>query len=810
MESLLSDLRYTLRVLRQNPGFTITAVAALALGTGANTAIFTVVNTVILHPLPYPKSDRIVNISHSGGGRLNEPTFTYLEKNNPGFQDLTAYQAGAGMNLSGGDKPALAESIKASRNYFRLFGARPILGRTFTVAEDQPGGPRALVMSYGLWQGWFGGNPSVVGKTIALGGAPHTVIGILSREFKPYPPADVWVPLQAEPDSKNLGGVLTVSGRLHDGGTLARANAQMAVIGRRYEQTLSKFKGDPKLQVTFLQQAIVGNIRPALMILVVAVGFVLLIACVNVANLLLARASTRQREIAIRAAVGAGRGRIIRQLVTESLLLALGGGVAGLVLGSWGIRTLVAFLPGDLPRLQEIVAVPALDPEVAGFTFLLAVITGILFGLVPAFQLSRTDLTMALKESGSRTAAGLRQNRTRGILVTAEVALAVVLLCGAVLLIRSFSALHGASLGFDPNQLLTMEISLTGPGYVKSSSVDRVAGEFVERAERIPGVESAAVASALPLWGQMDMIFDIPGRVRPEGRQVIGDVQWRIVSSHYFDVLRIPLLSGRRFNERETHPTVIIGQAMARRFWPGANPIGQAIFIGPALGPAYEVGLTEIVGVVRDERLRLDEEPEPVMYQLHSQIPDADMVLVNGYEPTAVLVRTRPGVAPMSVSQAVQKLLQADQLSVAKVRTMDQAGIDSTARQNFNTLLLGLFAAVALVMAAVGIYGVMSYSVEQRTHEIGIRAALGANPHATLWLVLRQALGMAVAGLAAGIAASLGLTRLLTAQLFGVKPFDPLTFTTVPLILLAVALAAAWIPAVRATRIDPWTALRHE
>jgi predicted permease len=355
-----------------------------------------------------------------------------------------------------------------------------------------------------------------------------------------------------------------------------------------------------------------------------------------------------------------------------------------------------------------------------------------------------------------------------------------------------------------------MEISLAGPGYAKSSGVERVAREFVERAERIPGVESAALASALPLWGQMDMIFNIPGRTLPRGRQAAGDVQWRIVSPHYFDVLRIPLLAGRLFNGRETGPAVIISQAMARRFWPGASPIGRTISIGPALGPGYEVGLTEIIGVVGDERLRLNVDPQPVMYQLHSQIPDGAMALVNGLEPAAVLVRTRNGVPPMSVSQAVRALLNAEELAAAKVRTMDQAAIDSTARQNFNTLLLGVFAGVALAMAAAGIYGVMSYSVEQRTHEIGIRAALGASPHATLWLVLRQALAMAVAGLAAGIAASFGLTRLLAAQLFGVKPSDPLTFAAAPLILLAVALAAAWIPAVRATRIDPLTALHHE
>jgi predicted permease len=493
-------------------------------------------------------------------------------------------------------------------------------------------------------------------------------------------------------------------------------------------------------------------------------------------------------------------------------MLALAGGALGLVLGSWGVRTLVAFVPGNLPRLQEMAAIPALDPRVAGFIFLLTAVTGVLFGLVPAFHLSRTELTLALSESGGRTGSGLKQSRTRNLLVEAEVAIAVVLLCGAVLLIRSFAAMHNTSLGFDSNNLLTMEVSLAGPGYSKSSSVDRLARQFVERAERIPGVESAAVASALPLWGRMDMIFNIPGRTPPEGRPFLADVQWRFVSAHYFDVLRVPLLSGRPLREQEPGRTVIINQSMARKFWPGANPIGQTIFIGPGLGSGYQVGLTEIVGVVGDVRERLDEvDPQSVMYQTHSQIPDADMALVNGYEPGAVLVRTQPGVIPSSTTQAVQQaLLTGDQLAATKVRTVEQLGLDSTARQNFSLLLLGTFAAIALLLAVVGIYGVTSYSVEQRTREIGIRAALGANRGSILSLVLRQALRLALVGIAAGVAASFALTRLLSAQLFKVKPLDPLTFAAVPLILLGVALAAACLPARRAARVDPLVALRHD
>jgi predicted permease len=813
MESLFNDLKHSLRVLRQHPTLTVTAVAAIALGIGANTAMFTVINTVLLDRLPYPDSDRIVDIARRGGGAISEPVFTYWEQNNAGFEDLSAYHAGASMNLNGGDRPELVETISASLNYFQLFGANPILGRTFTTPEDRPGGPRAMVLSYGLWQRRFGGDPAILSKTLMLGGAPYAIVGVLSPSFKPYPPADVWIPLQADPNSTNYASILTVSGRLAGGTTLAQANAQMAATSKRYIESHSQaLKNNTEIQVTLMRQHITGDVRPALLILLGAVGLVLLIACANIANLLLARAAARQREIAIRAAIGAGKGRIVRQLLTESLMLALAGGALGLVLGSWGVRTLVAFVPGNLPRLQEMAAIPALDPRVAGFTFLLTAVTGVLFGLVPAFHLSRTELTLALSESGGRTGSGLKQSRTRNLLVEAEVAIAVVLLCGAVLLIRSFAAMHNTSLGFDSNNLLTMEVSLAGPGYSKSSSVDRLARQFVERAERIPGVESAAVASALPLWGRMDMIFNIPGRTPPEGRPFLADVQWRFVSAHYFDVLRVPLLSGRPLREQEPGRTVIINQSMARKFWPGANPIGQTIFIGPGLGSGYQVGLTEIVGVVGDVRERLDEvDPQSVMYQTHSQIPDADMALVNGYEPGAVLVRTQPGVIPSSTTQAVQQaLLTGDQLAATQVRTVEQLGLDSTARQNFSLLLLGTFAAIALLLAVVGIYGVTSYSVEQRTREIGIRAALGANRGSILSLVLRQALRLALVGIAAGVAASFALTRLLSAQLFKVKPLDPLTFAAVPLILLGVALAAACLPARRAARVDPLVALRHD
>ena len=812
-DSIAADVRYAVRMLAKSPGFSLAVLIALALGIGANTAIFTVVNTVLLRPLPYPDSDRIVTIGRPGlDSTVNIPRFAFWEQNNPGFVDLTAYQPGVAMNLSGGETPELVEAVTASRNYFRLFGANPLVGRTFTATEDRPGGARVLLMSYCLWRRRFGGDTAILGKIIALGGAPYTVIGIISPGFKPYHPAEVWIPLQADPNSTNQASTLTAAARLPDGMTLAQANSEMAVIAERYFQThLRQIDRHGGIQVSWMEEQITGEARPALLILLGAVGLVLLIACANVANLLLARATSRQREIGIRSAMGAGPRRIVRQLLTESVLLSLTGGVLGLALGSWGVRALLALAPGDLPRVQEMAAIPALDPWVAGFTASLAVVTGLLFGVFPAIQLSRVQLSSTARRSSGHAGTGPKNNRTRGALVAAEVAITVVLLCGALLLIRSFVAMHAVNLGFDQRNTLTMEFALAGPRYAKADATDLFARQFVGRAEAISGVDSAAVASALPLFGYTDMIFDIPGRSSLQGHRFAGDVQWRFVSAHYFDVLHIPLLSGRLFRDREPGRTVVISQTMARRFWPNANAVGQTILIGAGLGPGFDAGATEIVGVAGDVRERLDSNAAPVMYQLPSQIPGGAMALLNRLQSCGIMIRTRPGVDPMSVSRPVQQaLLSADGLAATNVRTMERVMLDSTARKNFNLLLLALFAAIALLLAAVGIYAVMSYTVEQRTHEMGIRAALGANRRDTLTLVLLQALRMMLLGVVAGIAASFGLARLLSAQLFGVKPSDPVTFAAVPLVLLFVALVAAGVPAVRAAGVDPVVALRHE
>jgi predicted permease len=804
-----------MRILARNPGFTAVAVLTLALGIGANTAIFTVINTVLLHPLPYPDSSRIVNITRQGGSSDSVPMFTYWQQNNSLFGDLTAYNfTGGGLNLGGGDRPELVQAINVSRNYFRLFGANPILGRTFTAEEDRPGGTRVLLMSYGLWQRRFGGDPSIPGKTITLGGAPYTVIGVLAPGFQPYPPVDVWTPLQADPSSTNQAHILMVSGRLRSGKTIVEANAQMSLIGKQYVQAHPEQLGnDDRIQVMPMQQQMTGDVRPALLILLGAVGLVLLIACANVANLLLARAAGEQKGIAIRVAMGAGRGRIVWQLLTESLLLSLAGGVLGLALASWGVRALLALTPGALPRVEEMTGIPGLNPWVAGFTVLLSLATGVLFGLFPSIQVSRTDLTSMLKEADGRSGTALKQNRPRSVLVVAEVAIAVILLCGAVLLIRSFSALHTVDPGFDSRNLLTMKVSLVGPKYESASVVHRIARQWVERVERMPGVEAAAMANSLPFEDGVDMIFDIPGRPPLEGYKFTGDVQWRFVSAHYFAALRIPLRSGRWFQEQETRRTVIVNEAMARKFWPNASPLGQAILVGAGLGPGFEEGPVEIVGVVGNVRENgLDNDPPPVMYQLHSQIPDGAIKMVNELLPASVMVRTKPGIAPLGVSQAVQEALLAGdtQLPATKVRTMEQLGLSSTARQNFALLLLGVFAAIALLLATVGIYGVISYSVAQRTREIGIRMALGAERADVVRLVVGQGLVLTVIGIAAGLAGAFALTRFLASMLYGVRPTDPSTIVAVALVLTGASLLACYIPARRATKVDPMVALRYE
>jgi predicted permease len=810
MEILLNDLKFALRGLRKSPTFAITAIATLALGIGANSAVFTVINAVLLQPLPYPDANQVVSIGRGGGGGVPEPVFAFWEQNNPGLGDLTACTGQISMNLDTGRRAEVVSAMATSQRYFGLFGANPIVGRTYNASEDSPGGPRVLLISYGLWRQLFDRNPSISGATVTLGGAKYSVVGVLSPNFRPFPKVDIWIPLQANENSTNQAATLNVYARLPRRITLSQAAARMKVLNEHYAETRFPEFGVHDLRVHELREQITGSVRPALIIVFGAVGFVLLIACANVANLFLARATVRQKEVAIRSALGAGRVRIFRQLLFEGLFLAIGACVLGLVLGSWSLRGMLHLLPNSLPDFGRLQSTAVPDPKVAMFTFALAVVTAIVCSLLPALEYSRSGPIHGLGDS-SRTSSNQRQKRTRNVLVVFEVSVAVVLLCGAFLLMRSFVAMHEVKLGFEPRNLLTVELPLAGSGYDTASTVDRLFTQLVQRATTIPGVESAAMASALPLQGGMDMIFKIPGRTPSKGRLFDGDVQWRIISPDYFKVLHIPLIAGRFFGEPEPRGTVLISETMARQFWPAENPVGKEIFIGPNLAPEYRVGMSEIVGIVGDVRERLDVEPQPVMYQMPSQTPQGDMALINQMETPAMLIRSRAGVAPISISQSIQKELSLiNQLSPSRMRTMEQLGIDSTADKNFNTVLLGAFSTIALFLAAVGIYGVMSYGVEQRTHEIGIRAAIGASRSDLLRLVMSQAIAMTLTGTAVGIAASLGLMRLLRNQLFGVEPSDPLTLAVVALLLLLIAIGAAYIPALRATRVDPLVALRYE
>jgi len=824
MRSFVADLRHSIRVLLNSPGFTTIAIAALALGIGANTAIFSVVNTVLLQPLPYAEPDRILRVERSfpngTGSSSSIPKFMAWKKNNQVFDALAIYDfQGLGLNLGAGDHPEQVQGIHVSQDYFRVFGVAPELGRTFLPQEDLPGGAKALVVSNDLWKTRLGGDTSLVGKPLILGGDPYTVIGILPASFHADPPADVFIPLQADPNSNNQGHYLAVAGRLKAGVTIDAAKANMKLAGERFREANPKWMDKTEsVTVVALRDALVGDVRPALLILVGAVGFVLLIACANVANLLLARASGRHKEIAIRTAVGASRGRLISQLLTESVLLAIVSGLAGFLIGAWGVRILLALSPGNLPRVNQrdhvASIVTALDWHVLAFTFGLALLTGIVFGLFPALQISRLDVNSVLKETSGRSGTGLRQNRARSILVASEMALAVILLVGAALMIRTFVGLRSVQPGFDPHNVITMQTSLSGGRYDTTVKVENMIHQVVQRVGALPGVQSAAATIVLPVEGGIDLPFLIEGRPPANGDLYTGDEQWRAVSPHYFSVFRIPLLRGRAFEDRDTGKServLIINQAMAKKYWPKGDPIGQRITIGKGLGPQFEEPTRQIVGIVGDVRENgLKTSDQPVMYVPEGQVTDPLTQLANSVIPLSWAIRT--GNDPASLSTAIQReILAVDgQLPVSKIRTMEQVLSESTARQNFNMLLLSIFAGLALLLAAIGIYGLMSYTVEQRTQEIGIRMALGAGRGDMLKLIVRQGMLLAGIGVAIGLASAFGLARVLASLLFGVKTTDPATYGAVALVLISVALFATYMPARRATKIDPLIALRYE
>jgi putative ABC transport system permease protein len=822
MPHLLSNFRYAFRLLIKNPGFTTVAVAALALGIGANAAIFSVVNGVLLQPLPYPEPERLMRLCrqfpNDDGCAISIPKFTTWRRAQS-FDGMTAYDfAGPGLNLSGGDRPEQVRGIHASADYFRVFATSAAIGRTFTDDEDRPGGSHVAVLAHPLWSIRFGSDPLIVGKSIVLNSEPYTVVGVLPDRFRPDPKADVFIPLQADPNSANQGNFLSVASRLKPGVTLDAARAEMKLLGDEFRRANPRWMGrNEQVSVTPMQEHLVRDARPALLILLGAVALVLLIACANVANLLLARSATRQKEMAIRAAIGAGRGDIIRQVLVESVLLSSAGTIIGLAIGVWGAQALLALSPGDLPRAADLAAAgllrSVLDWRLLGFTAGAGVLTGILFGLAPALHLARANLGAALKEGGDRGSTGVRVGRTRGVLVIAEMSLACVLLVGALLLIRTFASLRSVDPGFDPKNVLTVETSLAGK-YATSRQVETLTRQVTARINALPGVQASALALSLPAFPSFDLPFRIEGRPLAGDALFHGDEQWRFGSPDYFRALGISLQRGRLFTESDTGgspPVVIINAAMARRYWPDGDAIGQQITIGKGLGPDFDDATRQVVGIVGDVReLGLDRRPPPVMYLPAAQLPDAILRLGTTVIPLVWIVRTT--AHPLALAPSVQReFLAVDgQLAIAHVRTLEQAIGESIARQSFNMLLLTIFGAIAVLLAAIGIYGLMSYSVEQGTHEIGVRLALGAARRDILTLVVGRGMRLAAVGVVVGAIAAVGATRVLSRMLFGVRPTDPATYATVIGVLAGIAFVACYLPARRAMRIDPITAMRQE
>ncbi len=798
MTALWQDVRYGFRTLLQAPGFTAVAVLTLALGIGANSAIFSVVHAVLLEPLPYEQPERIVMVwerllKRGVNSSATAPNFADWRERNEVFVNLAGWR-GQSFTLTGVDQPERIPGVLASAALFPLLGTEAKLGRTFLPEEEQPGRHRVVVLGHGLWQRRFGANPGIVGTAVTLNAEPYTVVGVMPEGFQFPAGVDLWTPLALDARQLSFTGshVIQVAGRLQPGMTLEQAQAGMNALARRIEPKRPNSNSGWGVVLVPLQEQMVSGVRQGLWILLGAVGFVLLIACANVANLLLTRAAARGREVAIRAALGAGRWRLVRQLLTESVLLALLGGSLGLLLSLWGMETLVRFAPAGLPRIGEV----RMNGWVLGFTALAALLTGALFGLAPALRASRAELTGSLRG----TLAARSRVPVSGFLVVSETALALMLLIGAGLLIRSFARLQVVRPGFDPRGVLTAQIDLYG-------DVPRQAAfwhDVLERVAGLPGIRAAGVVSGLPLAGpHRNMVVTIEGRPPVELSQM-PFAFYKVASPDYFRALGVPLLRGRPFTERDlpgAPRVMLINDTMARRYWSGEDPVGKRLRLDNG-----EPGWVEVVGILGDVRqLGLESEPGAEMYIPFRQVPAS-------FFPAMTLVLRAAGVPPESLMAAVTGEAQKldPNAPVYNLRTMDEILARSMASRRFSLGLLGLFAGIAMGLAAVGIYGVMAYSVSRRTHEIGIRMALGAQGGDVLRLVVVESLGLTLGGIALGMAGAWALTRLLAGGLYGVSPTDPATFLVVALLLAAVALLASYLPARRASRVDPLTALRYE
>jgi putative ABC transport system permease protein len=820
LEDIWRDLRFALRSLAKTPGFTFIAIAVIAVGIGANTAVFSVINTVLLKPLTYPDSQALVELRNTGPRGsfpgANIPKFNIWHQQTSVFQQVAAYDfGGAGLNITSGDHPEQVQAIHVSADYFAMFGAPVIAGRTFTSTEDSPHGGHVVVLSYGLWKSRYAADPKVIGTTIQLDGQPYLIVGVIGRKFVTDTPADLWVPFQFDLNSQDMANYFTVAARLKPGVTIAQVNAQLRLAADEYRNTYGKdsLSTHDGFGVVSLRQATIGDTSFPLFVLLGAVGFVLLIACANVANLLLARASSRKREFATRAALGAGRGQIFRQLLTESLTLSLAGGVLGLILGFVGVHLLLGINPGNIPRIGEDGSGVTLDLNIVLFTLGISLLTGIVFGLVPAIGASRPNLVASLNESRSHSGLSFRTGKLRSGLVIGEMALTLILVIGAALLIRTFLKLQAVDLGFATNNVMSMAMSMSGDRFQKTAPVAQIIRDGTDQILAVPGVLDVGVTNCLPMAGGFGMVFDVVGR--PKGNSPFtGDAGFSSISWRYFNALKIPLLRGRSFTELDKEGTpgvVIINEAMARQYWPKGDPLKDRIQIAPGAGPAFAEGTRQVVGIVGDTHDGgPNRNPFPVMYIPLAQMPDLETALNSRVAPLWWIIRSQqdPRTLAPSITAALRNA--SGGLPVAHIRTMDEIEARNTARQRFNMLLLTIFGFAGLLMAAIGVYGVMSYSVQQRTQELGIRMALGAQASNLRNMVIRQGMALALIGIVIGIGGAFWLTRFLTSFLFGVKTLDPITFIATSLLLGIVALLSIWIPARRATRVDPMTALRLE
>jgi len=803
MQTLWQDLRYGARMLLKNLGFTLIAVITLALGIGANAAIFSVVNAVLLRPLPYDNPERLIKINETKLPQFPEfsvspGNFLEWKKQNTVFEKLVAWN-GAAFHLVGTGDPERLIGLRVSDGFFAMLGAKPQLGRDFLAEEDQPGRNNVVILSHGLWQRRYGGNPEIVNQTIALSGRTFTVVGIMPATFKfGDGEIEIWTPMAftAQQAQQHGGHYVQATGRLKLGVTLAQARSEMGAIASRLAAQFPDENAGWNVKLTPMLEDIVKTVKPALLVLLSAVAFVLLIACANVANLLLARASARHKEIAIRTSLGAGRWRVVRQLLTESSLLSLVGGIAGLVLSVWGVRLLLALAPEDLPRVKDV----SLDARVLAFTAAVTLLTGLFFGIFPALQASKPNLNEILKDAGRGSTDGGRRRLVRSALVVLEVALALVLLVGAGLFIKSFLRLQRVNPGFNPDHALTTSIAIPARKYPDVQQQAAFFKQLIEKVAVLPGVQAAGASHVVPFTGNDYILgFVIEGRPPyPRGEQ--PSANYYAVSPDYFKAMGIPLLRGRYFTEgdmRDTTRVAIISDAMAKKFFPGEDPIGKRIHI--TNGPTT---FREIVGIVGDvKHYSLDQDTGWQAYEPYTQQPFSFMTLV-----------TRTAGDPAGLTAAIRKEVSNldKEQPLSNARTLDKLISDSVAQQRFSVLLLGIFASVAMALAAIGIYGVLSYSVTQRTQEIGIRMALGAGRRDVIKLVVWNGMLLTLVGVGIGLGASFALTRLISTLLFGVSPTDRLTFGSIVLILITVALAACLIPARRAAKVDPLVALRYE